>query len=335
MQLWPAMECYLYTHTDAQEYTRSHQLQPSPAGTCNTQPRRAWKTLENKGLNKSWHAWLPKDCDSLCTPSSEETHTGDTQAHTLHHVDAMLVNSNRKIKTTVSTKNLSIPSFFASGSECIKQHTELFQVTDNRATPQCSASACISTIKTHQSGTHTNACAYTHEYTVHSESTFHLCNSSESTVTRKTNMAPCSNMHTHIETCVVMQHAHAADGSSLYIDLAQDYIVKELFRKLDRINPLKMFLLRLSKITVRAENDICFSLLINLPITLLINQYLSQEMPITISLNHNWHGKIAVKLVQNSGVFSLLSQTMKKTSMASHLKSWKMQTFALLLLKND
>lgn len=29
-----------------------------------------------------------------------------------------------------------------------------------------------------------------------------------------------------------MQQAHAADGSSLYIDLAQDYTVKELFRKL-------------------------------------------------------------------------------------------------------
>lgn len=158
MQLWPAMECYTYTHTDAQEYTRSHQLQPSPAGTCNTQPRRAWKTLENKGLNKSWHAWLPKDCDSLCTPSSEETHTGDTQAHALHRVDAMLVNSNRKIKITVSTKNLSIPSFLPqvqNVSSSTLSSLTLFQVTDNRATPQCSATACISAIKTHQSGTHT------------------------------------------------------------------------------------------------------------------------------------------------------------------------------------
>lgn len=99
----------------------------------------------------------------------------------------------------------------------------LFQVTDNKATPQCSAAACISTIKTHQTGTHTNTHTHkhtspgstwmhTHKYSVHSESSFHLHNRSIVTQ-QKTNMAYCSNMHTHIQTWTI-KHAHDASRFS-------------------------------------------------------------------------------------------------------------------------
>lgn len=62
--------------------------------------------------------------------------------------------------------NLSIYlSLFCPRSGMYKASSTLssltvFQMTDNKATPHCSATACISTIKTHQTGTH--MCTHIH-----------------------------------------------------------------------------------------------------------------------------------------------------------------------------
>lgn len=77
------------------------------------------------------------------------------KAHTLHHVDAMYA-----VKIAAEATICQSPFFFFVGLRFrIYQGGRLgpltcFQVPDNRATPQCSAAACISTIRAHQSHTH-------------------------------------------------------------------------------------------------------------------------------------------------------------------------------------